>query len=125
MDEPYTVYLDHHRSSSFVSDAVRTLANIATTFKAGEVYNVGSDEYHDIKTLSDIILAKLGKDDRRVTYAESEPFTTHDKKIDVSKARRDLDHRTTVTLEEGIGRTLDWMKGVYLEPRAKKAEEPA
>lgn len=125
MDEPYTVYLGHHRSSSFVTDAVRTLANIAEAFKPGEVYNIGSDEYHDIKRLSDIILQKLRKDDRRVTYAESEPFTTHDKKIDITKARRDLDHRTTVTLEEGIAKTLDWMKGVYLEPRGKKAEEPA
>jgi dTDP-glucose 4,6-dehydratase len=125
MNEPYTVYLDHHRSSSFVTDAVRTLANIATRFVPGEVYNVGSDEYHDIKKLSDIILAKLGKDDRHVTYAESEPFTTHDKKIDVSKAVRDLDHRTTITLEEGIGRTLEWMKGVYGGARAAQAEEPA
>ena len=35
------------------------------------------------------------------------------KRVDVSKAVRDLGHRTTVTLEEGIRRTVAWMREVY------------
>lgn len=115
MDLPYTVYLNHHRSSSYVDDAVQTLANIATRFNPGEVYNIGSEEYHDIKTVSDLILKCVGKDDRKVTYEQAEPFTTHDKKIDVARAKRDLDHRQSIQLEEGIRRTVEWMKRVYLD----------
>ncbi|HQA69152.1 MAG TPA: NAD(P)-dependent oxidoreductase, partial [Aggregatilineales bacterium] len=39
-DLPYTVYLDHHRSSTYIDDTVRTLANISENFKPGEVYNI-------------------------------------------------------------------------------------
>ena len=32
---------------------------------------------------------------------------------DISKAKRDLKHNPEVPLEEGIPRTIDWMKEVY------------
>ena len=114
-DLPYEVYLNHHRTSTYVTDTVRTLANMANNFKPGEVYNIGGREYHDIKYLSDLILSYLNKSDDRVIYKEAEPFTTKDKKIDVAKAERDLGHEPLVSLEEGIPRTLEWMKEVYKE----------
>lgn len=111
---PYTVYLGHRRTSTYITDAAETLANIAERFHPGEVYNIGGLDYHDIKTVSDLILAYLGKSENGlVTYKEAEPFTTKDKRVDCSKAVCDLGHRTTMTLEEGVARTLDWMKQVY------------
>lgn len=112
-DMPYEVYLNHHRTSSYVTDTVRTLANIMDNFIPGEVYNIAGEEYHDIKHLSDLILSHLGKDDRLVKYVEAEAFTTKDKKADMSKAKKDLKHEPTVLLDEGIGRTLEWMKEIY------------
>ena len=110
---PFTVYLNHHRTSTYITDTVRTLANIVSNVKPGEVYNVGGVEYHDIKTLSDIILDYLGKDDSLVTYKEAEKFTTRDKKVDVTKAIRDLNHSPQVSLKEGIPKAIEWMKNVY------------
>ena len=110
---PYTVYLDHRRSATYVSDAVGTLANIADRFVPGEVYNVGSSEFHDIKTVSDLVLAYLDQDDRLVTYRRLEPFTTRDKRVDVAKAERDLGHCPQVTLAQGLARTLEWMQHFY------------
>ncbi|MDX1502285.1 MAG: NAD-dependent epimerase/dehydratase family protein [Thermoanaerobaculia bacterium] len=110
---PYTVYLDHHRTSSYITDTTRTLANIVESFQPGEVYNIASSEYHDIKQLSDLILAEVGSDDSQVEYREAEPFTTRDKKVDVSKAERDLDHSPRVSLAEGVARTVAWMREVY------------
>ena len=112
-DIPYTVYLDHHRTSTYITDTVRTLANIVDNFKPGEVYNIGGMEYHDIKTLSDIILDYLGKDDSLVTYKEAEPLTTRDKRVDITKAIRDLKLETKVSLREGIPKTIEWMKKIY------------
>ena len=112
-DIPYTVYLNHHRSSTYVTDATDTLANIVENFMPGEAYNIGSEEYHDIKTVSDIILQTLGKDDRLVTYKDAESFTTRNKKVDASKAVRDLGHRSRISLAEGLPLTLEWMKGCY------------
>lgn len=110
---PYTVYLKHHRCSTYIDDAVRTIANIVDNFKSGEVYNIGSNEYHDIKRLSDIILSYLNKDDSLVTYQDIDFHNTMDKKVDVTKATRDLNHQLTVGLEEGIIRTIEWMKKYY------------
>ena len=112
-DLPYTVYLNHHRSSTYVTDATEALSNIVENFIPGEVYNIGSDEYHDIKTISDIILQTLGKDDLQVAYKEAEPFTTRDKKIDVRKAVRELGYEPKVALSEGLPLTLEWMKKYY------------
>lgn len=112
-NQPYTVYLDHHRTSSYVDDAVRTLANIVEGFRPGEVYNIAGEEYHDIKSLSDMILDYLGKDDRLVEYVPFEAHNTRDKKADISRAIRDLGHRCTVPLAVGIPRTIQWQKEVY------------
>jgi len=112
-DMHYTVYLDHHRTSSYIEDTARTLANISGNFIPGEVYNISGDEYHDIKTLSDMVLKYLGKSDDLVIYKELEAHNTKDKQSDNSKAKRDLGHRCTITLEEGIPLTIEWQKEVY------------
>lgn len=112
-DLPYRVYLDHHRTSSYVDDTVRTLAEISTRFQPGAVYNIAGSRYHDIKTISDMILAEVGKDDRRVEYVEFEHHNTRDKRTSAARAEADLGHRETVALEEGIARTIAWQREYY------------
>ncbi len=112
-DLPYTVYLDHHRSSTYIDDTARTLANISEHFIPGEVYNICGDDYHNIKTVSDMILDYLEKDDSQVIYEPLEAHNTRDKKGDNTKAKRDLDHQCTVTLDEGIPKTIEWQREVY------------
>lgn len=115
LDLPYKVYLGHHRTSLFISDAVHTLGNILDNFLPGRVYNIGGTEYHDMKRVSEMILGYLGRKDDKVEYVELEPWTTRDKKVDVSRATQDLRHNPRVLLGEGIPRTLEWMRGVYRE----------
>ena len=112
-DEPYTVYLGHKRTLEYVEDICRTLANIIDNFKPGEVYNLGGDQQYEIKYISDLILKTLGKDDSKVIYKEAEPFTTRIKTPDSTKAKRDLNFKLTVPLEEGIKRTVEWFKEEY------------
>ena len=115
-DLPYTVYRGHQRTSTYILDMVRTLANICEKFKAGEVYNISGEDYHTIEEASDIILKTLGKKHKEkelVRFCESEAMTTISKLTDSSKAIRDLGHRCETKLEEGIAKTLDWMKKVY------------
>ncbi len=112
-DLPYTVYLDHHRTSSYIDDTVRTLAKICDRFQPGAVYNIAGDTYHDIKTISDLILAGCGRTDDRVEYVKFETHNTRDKKTSAARAERDLGHRQTVDLEDGIARTIDWQRRFY------------
>jgi dTDP-glucose 4,6-dehydratase len=112
-NEPYTVYLGHKRTLEYVEDLCRTLANITSNFKPGEIYNLGGDTQYDIKYVSDQILKNLDKDDSKVSYKEEEPFTTKIKTPDASKAKRDLDFKLTISAEEGIRRTVAWFKKLY------------
>ena len=113
--KPYTVYKGHKRIIDYVGDTASTFANIVDNFIAGEVYNVGSKQEweHDIKEYSDMVLDAVGIDDSLVTYKEAEAFTTKVKKIDFSKAIRDLKHDPKISPEEGIKKTVDWMKWYY------------
>jgi dTDP-glucose 4,6-dehydratase len=111
--EPYKVYTDHHRTSLFINDAVRTLANICERFKPGAVYNIGGAEYHDMRAISDMILHYLGCGDDKVDYVASEPMTTKDKRVDIARATQDLGHEATVVLADGVPQTIEWMKQTY------------
>ena len=118
-NKPYTVYRGHKRIIDYVEDSCRTFANIVDNFKPGEVYNVAGrpDWEADIKAYSDLVLKAVGRDDSIVTYKDAEPFTTKSKPVDCSKAIRDLKHDPKVTPEEGIRRTVDWMRKVYEEKK--------
>jgi dTDP-glucose 4,6-dehydratase len=114
-NKPYTVYKGHKRIIDFVEDTCRTFANITENFIPGEVYNVaGKPEWEmEIKDYSDLILQAMGKDDSLVNYKDAEPFTTKSKKIDCLKAIKDLRHNPRIAPEEGIKRTVEWMRYYY------------
>jgi dTDP-glucose 4,6-dehydratase len=86
------------------------------------VYNVGGrlEWEKEIKEYSDLVLEAVGKDDSIVTYKEDEQFTTKVKHMDFSKAVRDLRHDPQVTPEEGIRRTVEWMKRIYTNTNLQK-----
>jgi dTDP-glucose 4,6-dehydratase len=115
LGKPYKVYKGHKRIIDYVEDSCRTWSNIADNFIPGEVYNVGGKPNWErsIKEYSDMILDAVGVDDSIVTYYESEPHTTKIKTMDFRKAIQDLKHDPRVTPEEGVRRTVDWMKWYY------------
>lgn len=110
---PWTVFRGHSRTSTFLPDTVRTLANITDNFKPGETYNIGGTHHHSIEELSNAVLKVTGASPLLAQYRDAEGFTTHHKVVDVSKASRDLSHRDTYSLEEGLRITADWMRRVY------------
>ncbi len=114
-DKPYTVYKGHMRIIDYVEDTASTFANIVDNFIPGEVYNVGGppEWEKEIKEYSDIVLEAVGRNDDMVTYKEKEAHTTGIKTMDCSKAIKDLNHDPKVSPEEGIRRTVEWMKWYY------------
>ena len=114
-NKPFTVYKGHKRIIDFVEDSCCTWANIMDNFIPGEVYNVGSKQEWemDIKEISDLILSTTGASEKLVTYKEAESFTTKVKTIDFSKAIKDLNHNPKISPEEGIKKTVEWMKWYY------------
>lgn len=112
-DIPYEVYEGYHRVFMYIDDFIPTLANAAERFNAGGVYNIGGIEFRSVRELSDLILRLLGKGDALVTYLPEDKHNVQNKRPDVTRATRDLGHRPTVTLEEGVPKTIEWMLREY------------
>lgn len=110
---PIVVYKGHKRTSTFIEDAIFALANITNCFEPGNVYNIGGGEYHDIETLAEYALFHTGAKRNLVTYREEEPFTTRVKQVDNHYAVRDLGFEATVSLDDGVKYTCNWMREVY------------
>ena len=87
---------------------------VFNNFVPGETYNIGGNVLHTIEELSDIILEISGGNKDLVKYEESEMMTTKIKNVDVTKSIIDLNHQNTINLYDGIKKTFEWMKGVYL-----------
>ncbi len=112
-DIAYEVFLDYYRVFMYIDDLIPTLANIVDKFKSGEVYNIGGEEYVEVKKVSDMILKYLGKDDSSVRYLTSDVHNVVSKRPDITKAKRDLGHRPNTHLSIGIPKTIEWYKKVY------------
>jgi len=110
---PWTVFRGHCRTSTYLADTVRTLANIADHFKAGQTYNIGGNQMHSIEELSDVVLKVTGASPSLVQYRDSEILTTKLKRVDTSKSVHDLGHTNSYSLEDGMALTADWMRRVY------------
>ncbi len=112
--KPITVFKGHSRTSTYIYDSVRTLANIADNFIDGQTYNIASDQEHTIELLAETLVKYTKADPSLVDYRDhNEVLTTKHKHVDASKSVRDLDHKNTVTLEEGVWETVQWMKEHY------------
>ena len=113
-DKPVRVYKGHTRTSTYIYDCARTLANIADNFKPGETYNIASNHHHSIEELIEWIVRETGANPNLVTYDEkSEILTTKDKYVNSEKAREDLNHQDTTSLQDGVKKTVDWMREYY------------
>jgi len=110
---PFTVFKGHTRSWLYIDDACFSLANIVDNFKSGEVYNIANKESNSMEETAELVLKHTNAGSDIVTYKEPEPFTTKDKKVDTTKAEKNLSHNPKVSLEEGIIRTINWMKEIY------------
>jgi dTDP-glucose 4,6-dehydratase len=109
----YEVYLDYYRVFMYIDDVVPTLCNIVDRFKTSEVYNIGGEEYVEVKKVSDMILEYLGKDDSLVGYLTSDVHNVVSKRPDITKAKKDLGHSPNTQLSVGIPKTIEWYKKVY------------
>jgi dTDP-glucose 4,6-dehydratase len=112
---PFVVHRGHKRIIDYVEDSCRTWANISDNFISGQAYNIGGriEWERSIEDYCEIILKVTGASSSLVSYKEVEENTTLVKTIDFSKAISDLKHDPKISPEEGIERTVDWMKFYY------------
>jgi dTDP-glucose 4,6-dehydratase len=110
---PYQVYEGYHRVFMYVDDFIPTLAKACEAFTAGEVYNIGGEEFRSVRELSDLVLRCCGRGDELVEYLPEDRHNVQNKRPDISKAKAAFGHDPKTTLEEGVPKTIDWMRHYY------------
>jgi dTDP-glucose 4,6-dehydratase len=118
--EPIPVYGDgaNVRDWLFVEDHADALLTVLTKGTLGRSYNIGGENEVSNLELVKMICALL--DDRHpegaphadlITFVADRPGHDHRYAIDPTRIRTELGWRPSVTVEEGLARTVDW----YLE----------
>ena len=110
---PWQVYEGYHRVFMYIDDFIPSLANACEKFEPGEVVNIGGEEFRSVHELSDLILDYTGADPNLVSYLPEDKHNVLNKRPDIEKAKKKLVHDPKVTLEEGIPKTIEWMREVY------------
>lgn len=113
---PWEVYEGYSRTFQYVDDFIPTVANVLTDGGAGEVYNIGGEDYRSVRELSDLILEQTGADPALVTYLPEDRHNVKSKRPCNKKARIELGHDPTITLEQGVPLTLEWMSAHSSRP---------
>jgi dTDP-glucose 4,6-dehydratase len=110
---PFTVYATHSRTLTYIDDCVQALANVQENFRAGEVYNIAGDECVGLKTLADMVLERTGAPATLARIEEVEAHNTLHKRTSNAKAKAHLGFKPAVSLDEGLDRTVAWMREEY------------
>lgn len=103
-----------------IDDAVRGLAAVAQHEGPHRVFNIGSGEGHSLKQVLAVIKKAIGRD-IRVEFQQSRGFDVPTNVLSIARAREQLGWRPEVSLEEGIERTIAWLrtKSAHHEPMTK------
>ena len=105
------------RTFCYVTDAINGFLRVIARGVPGEAYNIGNPTPEiSVFELVDEIEKVLGKsiDKEVIEYPDSYPADEPMRRSpDITKARRQLDFAPSVSLEDGLGRFLNWANGIY------------
>lgn len=112
-DSPITVFEGYHRVFMYIDDFIPTLAAACENFDSGAVINIGGAEYRSVMDLAKIVLDETGANPQLVRVKTQDEHNVVNKRPDITIARKVLGHKPTIVLEEGVKKTVEWMRSVY------------
>ncbi len=109
--EPYVIYGDGsmQRCYTYIDDLVEGLYQMMIRDVSGEIFNLGADEPHSLKELSDII-QKVSSGKVPPQFLPARPQEVETATLVHEKAKRILNYKTMVSFPEGIKRTWEYAK---------------
>lgn len=97
------------RDFLYVNDAVDGLILVAERYNQPEPINLGSGEEVSIRELVETV-CRLMNFKGSVHWQTDKPDGQPRRVLDISRARRELGFSPKVSLEEGLQKTIDWMR---------------
>ncbi len=119
--EDITVYGDGSQSRSFcyVDDLVEGIFRFSTYMGLdGEVMNLGNPEEYKIIDFAKIILQKMNGSSK-ISFKPLPVDDPRQRKPDVSKANKIIKWEAKTSLDQGLGKTIDFFKNVIMESPEK------
>jgi dTDP-glucose 4,6-dehydratase len=106
--EPLTVYGDgsQTRSLCYVDDLVDGLMALLDSDCAGPV-NLGNDDERTVLEMAELVL-ELSGSTSGIVFAPRPPEDPSMRCPDLTRARRELGWAPTISIRDGVARTLDW-----------------
>jgi UDP-glucose 4-epimerase len=92
----------------YVDDVARANVLAATSSATDEIFNIGTGREVSLAELAEILLVAMGSPQRPV-FGPTRAVNVVDRRVaDISLARRVLGFEANVTIEEGVGRLVEW-----------------
>lgn len=101
------------REFFYVEDCAEGILLAAEKYDSSEPMNLGSGEEIRIADLATKIANIVGYEGR-IVWDATKPNGQPRRRLDVTRARERIGFEARVSLEEGLRRTYEWMKGRYL-----------
>jgi UDP-glucuronate decarboxylase len=123
--KPLTIYGEGEQTRSFcyVDDLVKGIAALIDSDEEGPI-NLGNPGEFTIKELAQMVIEKIGSE----SVLTNLPLPGDDptqRKPDISLAKQKLGWEPKIALDEGLGRTIEYFRGIVAEePELHKAELP-
>lgn len=103
------------RDFIYIDDAIEAVYKVCFSKNVNnEIINFGSENSYPIKYIADLIIKKVGRNSR-ARLKEDFLLSSQSRNVisNFSKARKILGWKPTVTLEDGINRTINWYKNNF------------
>lgn len=97
------------RDFVFVDDVVEANLLAAQTEAVGEAYNVGTGSSISIRELAELV-RDLGDSGADIVHRDPRPGDIEHSEADISQARETLGYEPTVSISEGLERTIEWVE---------------
>lgn len=113
-NEPITIYGDGNQTRSFcyIEDMVEGISRALIQEKTkGEVINLGNPDERTVKDLATLIIQLTGSSSE-VVHEELPADDPQQRKPDITKAKKLLEWNPSVTIEEGLSKTIEYFKSV-------------
>jgi len=101
---------NHTRDFTFIDDTIRGifLASVKGTY--GEVYNIGTGVETSITDLGKLVIKKMNLSNDKSHFIRNRSFQIYRRCADISKAKNDLGYTPSISLSDGVSKTISFFK---------------
>ncbi len=103
---------DQTRDFVYVDDVVQANCKAATTDYVGKSYNIGTGESTTIRELAELI-QDVTDTNSDIVHLDARPGDIEHSEADISKSKKQLEYKPTVSLREGLEQTVEWYRSQH------------